>query len=310
MKPYVMKRILITIPLLIGISFVSFCLINLMPTDPAEAALRVNQTPTITQEMIEEMRLHLGLDQPFFSRYLKWVSDGLHGDFGLSYTNQRPVLEQILQAFPPTLMLAGVSLVIVLTISILFGVLCAVYQDSVLDRLARSVVFFITAMPNFWVGLLLIWLFSVKLNLLPTSGMGTPGSIVLPAVTLSLLYISTYMRLIRNNMATNLNENYVLYARIRGIKEETIIRHVFKNSLHSSLAALGMSIPRMIAGTVVVENIFAWPGLGRLCVEAIFNRDFPMIQAYVLQMAVLFVISNLMVDIVISIIDPRIRRGV
>ncbi len=310
MKSYIIKRLLSTIPLLVGISFISFCLINFMPTDPAEAALRVNQTPTITQEMIKDMRHQLGLDQPFFYRYFKWVADGLQGNFGLSYSNQRPVLEQIRQAFPPTLMLAGVSLLIVLIISISAGVLCAVYQDGIFDRLARAIVFFATAMPNFWVGLLFIWLFSVKLNLLPTSGMDSGSSIILPAVTLSLLYISTYMRLIRNNMVANLNENYVLYARIRGIKEGTIIRHVFKNSLHSSLAALGMSIPRMIAGTVVVENIFAWPGLGRLCVEAIFNRDFPMIQAYVLQMAVLFVISNLVVDIVISIIDPRIRRGV
>lgn len=309
MKQYLIKRLLTTIPLLLGISFISFCLVNLMPTDPAEAVLRVNQTPTITEESIEQMRTKLGLDKPFFTRYVDWVINSLKGDFGVSYTDQKPVLEQLQKALPPTLMLAGVSLILVLTISITMGVLCAVYQDSIGDRLIRFVVFITTAMPNFWVGLLLIWLFAVKLNLFPTSGMETANSIILPAITLSLLYISTYMRLIRNNMTANLNETYVLYARIRGIKESTIIRHVFKNSLHSSLAALGMSIPRMIAGTVVVENIFAWPGIGRLCVNAIFNRDFPVIQAYVLQMAVLFVISNLVVDIIISIIDPRIRRS-
>ena len=163
-------------------------------------------------------------------------------------------------------------------------------------------------MPSFWVGLLLIWIFSVKLNLFPTSGMERPSSIVLPAITLALAYISTYVRLIRNNMVQNKHENYVYYARIRGLKETTIIKHIFKNSLQSSLTALGMSIPKLIAGTVIVENIFAWPGVGRVCVDAIFNRDFPVIQAYILLMAVLFVICNLLVDILSVAIDPRIRK--
>ena len=138
--------------------------------------------------------------------------------------------------------------------------------------------------------------------------MERPSSIVLPAITLALAYISTYVRLIRNNMVQNKHENYVYYARIRGLKETTIIKHIFKNSLQSSLTALGMSIPKLIAGTVVVENIFAWPGVGRVCVDAIFNRDFPVIQAYILLMAVLFVICNLLVDILSVAIDPRIRK--
>ena len=163
-------------------------------------------------------------------------------------------------------------------------------------------------MPSFWVGLLLIWIFSVKLNLFPTSGMERPSSIVLPAITLALAYISTYVRLIRNNMVQNKHENYVYYARIRGLKESTIIKHIFKNSLQTSITALGMSIPKLIAGTVIVENIFAWPGVGRLCVTAIYNRDFPIIQAYILLMAVLFVICNLLVDILSVAIDPRMRK--
>ena len=138
--------------------------------------------------------------------------------------------------------------------------------------------------------------------------MERPSSIVLPAITLALSYISTYVRLIRNNMVQNKHENYVYYARIRGLKETTIIKHIFKNSLQSSLTALGMSIPKLIAGTVIVENIFAWPGVGRVCVDAIFNRDFPVIQAYILLMAVLFVICNLLVDILSVAIDPRMRK--
>ena len=139
-----------------------------------------------------------------------------------------------------------------------------------------------------------MWLFAVKLNLLPTSGMETPSSVILPAVTLSLAYISTYVRLLRNNMVQNKLENYVLYAKARGLKERKILQHIFKNSLQSSIAALGMSIPKLIAGTVIVEHIFAWPGVGRLCVTAIFNHDYPIIQAYVLLMAVLFVVFNLL----------------
>ena len=138
--------------------------------------------------------------------------------------------------------------------------------------------------------------------------MTAPNAVVLPSITLSLGYISTYVRLIRNNMVQNKHENYVYYARIRGLKETTIIKHIFKNSLQSSLTALGMSIPKLIAGTVIVENIFAWPGVGRVCVDAIFNRDFPVIQAYILLMAVLFVICNLLVDILSVAIDPRMRK--
>lgn len=172
----------------------------------------------------------------------------------------------------------------------------------------RAWVFIGTAMPSFWIGILLMWLFAVKLNWFPTSGMEQASSVILPAVTLSLVFISTYVRLIRNNMVQNKTENYVLYARVRGLKERTIIWKVFRNSLQLSITALGMSIPKLIAGTVIVENIYAWPGIGRLCVTAIFNSDFPIIQAYILIMGVMFVVCNLLVDLLNSALDPRIRR--
>lgn len=153
-----------------------------------------------------------------------------------------------------------------------------------------------------------MWLFAVEIPIFPTSGMRTPDSVVLPAVTLALGYIATYVRLIRNNMIQNEHANFVLYARVRGLKNSTITKHVLKNSLNSSLTALGMSIPKLIAGTVVIENIFAWPGVGRLCVTAIFDWDFPTIQAYVLIMAILFVVCNLLVDIGVTVVDPRMRQ--
>ena len=307
MRDYILKRLATVIPILIGISFLSFALISLSPSNPAEVALRVNEIVP-TEEAVRAMEEQLGTNKPYIERYVTWLTDSLQGDFGNSYVNNKPVATLIGQAIPNTIKLALVALLITIVFSVLVGILCAVYEGSFGDKLARALVFVGTAMPSFWVGLLLIWIFSVKLNLFPTSGMERPSSIVLPAITLALSYISTYVRLIRNNMVQNKHENYVYYARIRGLKETTIIKHIFKNSLQSSLTALGMSIPKLIAGTVVVENIFAWPGVGRVCVDAIFNRDFPVIQAYILLMAVLFVICNLLVDILSVAIDPRIRK--
>lgn len=306
MKDYLVKRLLSIVPILIGISFLSFIIINLSPSDPAEVALRVNEI-TPTEEAIEGMREELGLDKPFLERYVIWLKDCINGDFGNSYVNKKPVGEEVARVLPATLKLASVSLIITIIVSVCCGVFCAVFEDSVGDRIIRGIIFIGTSMPSFWIGLLLIWIFSVKLDLLPTSGMETPSSIILPSITLSLVYISTYTRLIRNNMIKNKSENYVLYARVRGLKESTIIRHIFKNSLQSYIVALGMSIPKLIAGTVVVENIFAWPGIGRLCINAIFNRDYPIIQAYILIMAVLFIICNLLVDIITVLLDPRLR---
>ncbi len=307
MKNFILKRLISIIPILVGISFLSFFIINLSPSDPAEVALRVNEIVP-TEEAIETMREELGLDKPFFERYKTWLSSSLKGDFGTSYVNKKMVSDEIAKALPATLKLASVSLVITLVVSIGAGVFCAVYENSIGDKITRGIIFLSTAMPSFWVGILLIWIFSVKFNLFPTSGMEKASSVVLPAITLSLSYISTYVRLIRNNMVQNKRENYVLYARVRGLKESTIIKHVFKNSLQTSITALGMSIPKLIAGTVVVENIFAWPGIGRLCVTAIYNRDYPIIQAYILIMALLFVVCNLLVDIFSAVLDPRMRR--
>ncbi|MBO0997514.1 ABC transporter permease subunit [Bacillus sp. SD075] len=307
MSLYLLKRVLAIIPIILGISFLAFVLINLRASDPAEIALRVNQV-TPTDEMIEAMRLSLGLDKPYFVRYFSWLVNSLQGDFGISYVTHEPVSNQIAMALPATLQLAAVALVIIISVSIFISILCTIYEGSIFDKVMRAIVFISTAMPSFWIGILLIWLFSVKLNWFDTSGMEKPSSVVLPAITLSLGFISTYVRLIRNNMIKNKNENFVLYARVRGLKERTIIKKVFRNSLQISLTALGMSIPKLIAGTVIVENIFAWPGIGRLCVTAIFNSDFPIIQAYILIMGVMFVVCNLLVDILNTVIDPRMRK--
>ncbi len=306
---YIVRRTLTAIPLMLMISFVCFVFINLIPSDPAEVALRIRQTPFITPEMIEQVRHELGLDQPYIVRYFQWLVKCLELDFGVSYVNPaRTVLGEFERTLPATLQLAGTSLIFVVGLSLPIGFFCAVYKDGWFDRIMRSFVFITTSMPAYWIGLLLIWVVSIKMNLLPTSGSATWKHLILPAFTVSLTYISTYIRLIRNNMLENMKQDYVTYATVRGIPQRKILlKHILKNSLHTCIVAIGMSIPQLIAGTIVVENVFAWPGLGQLCISSIFNRDYPIIQAYVLFVGILFVVFNLLFDIIQHIVDPRLR---
>lgn len=264
MKRYVVRRLLMAIPLLLAISFVCFCFINLIPSNPAEVALRVQQTPVITDEIIAAMEEQLGLNKPFFVRYFDWVLGCLHGDFGISYVNpKRTVAGELLRCLPATLQLAGTSFVIVAVLSIPICFLCAVYKDGWFDKIMRGLVFVTTAMPAYWVGLLLMWGIGVKLNWLPTNGNGTWRHLILPSFTVALSYISTYIRLIRNNMLENMKQDYVLYANVRGLPQKSIlVKHILKNSMHTCIVAMGMSIPQLISGTIVVENVFSWPGLG------------------------------------------------
>lgn len=313
MNKYIAKRLLSIIPLLFAVSLFTFIFINMIPSDPAEVALRVNQTPVISEQLLQETRESLGLNDPYFVRYFNWIKGAVQFDFGISYTTPSLMVEdKILAALPNTIKLAGFSLLLVIVISLPVGFLCAVYKDGLFDKIMRGILFVTTAMPSYWIGLMMIWLISIKLDLLPTSG-NYDGfkSLILPSVTVALTYIATFIRLIRNNMIENMKEDYVLYANVRGLKQRNIlIKHILRNSLHTCVVAVGMSIPQLIAGTIVVENVFAWPGLGTLCIDAIFNRDYPVIQAYVLLIGVLFVVFNLAFDIIQTVIDPKLRVGV
>lgn len=310
MKRYVVRRMLMAVPLLLAISFICFLFINLIPSNPAEVALRVQQMPVITEEAIAEMEAMLGLNKPFLIRYVDWLVGCLHGDFGISYVNPaRTVASELMRSLPATLQMAGASFVIVVVLSIPIGFLCAVYKDGWFDKIMRGVVFITTAMPAYWVGLLLMWGVGVKLGWLPTNGSGTWKHLLLPAFTVALSYISTYIRLIRNNMLENMKQDYVLYANVRGLPQKAIlVKHILKNSMHTCIVAMGMSIPQLISGTIVVENVFSWPGLGTLCISSIFNRDYPVIQTYVLLIGVLFVVFNLLFDILQTVSDPRLRK--
>ena len=306
MLRFFLKRLLFMVPILIGITIITFAIAEFSSTDPAEVSIRVNgMLPTA--ELIEATRQEFGLDKPFLTRYADWLSSALHGDLGLSYVTRLPVTNSILEALPATLFLALTALLIIISVSLAAGTLSARAENSKTDWFFRGFIFFSSSMPGFWVALILIWIFSVQLNVFPTNGMRSASSVVLPAVTLSLAYIGTYMRLIRSEMIKTAHEDWVLFARGRGLSEKSITWHMIKNSLHASLTALGMSIPKLIAGAFIIESIFAWPGIGRLCVEAVFNRDLPIIQAYVLLMATLFVFFNLVSDLLGLFLDPRQR---
>lgn len=308
MKKYIMKRFALTIPMLLAISFISFILISFIPSDPAEVSLRVNEI-IATEETIEAMREILGLNKPFLVRYVDWLKNVIQLDFGSSYINKnRLVFDEIKRTMPVTLKLSSISFIIVILVSFPVGILSAVYKNKAFDKITRIFVFISTAIPNYWLGLLLMWIFALKLKLVPTGGATSFKHFILPAITLSMTYISTYVRLIRNSMLDNMKENYVFYAKVRGLSKKTIVlKHVLSNSLQSTITALGMSFVQLIAGTFVIENIFSIPGIGRLCITAIFNRDYPIIQAYILMMGVLFVFCNLFIDILQMIIDPRLK---
>ncbi|QDR79668.1 nickel ABC transporter permease subunit NikB [Sporomusa termitida] len=307
MFAYVVKRLLSLIPVLVGISMITFLILRLTPGDPAEAYLRLSQIPP-TEAAVAAVREELGLDRPLIVQYGDWLVKALTLDFGKSYATHRPVWDEMMFLLPATVQLAGVSLVFTLVLSIPMGIFSALYKDGWFDNFCRFIAFTSAAMPNFWLGFMLMYFFALKLDLLPTLGRGSWAHFILPALTLSFSYIATYVRLLRTSMLENLEQPFVLYARARGLQESLVIgRHVLKNALLPLVTALGMSIGHLLSGSVIVESVFSWPGIGRFCVSAILNRDYPVVQCFVLMMAVVFVIANLFVDIAYAWLDPRIR---
>lgn len=305
---YFLSRLLLIPPLMLLISLVAFGLLHLVPSDPAEVALRLNDIE-LTPEIIAQTRQELGLDQPFWQRYWLWLGNALQGDFGRSFINNQPILDEMLNALPTTLLLAGSALTLIVVVSVILAILAMFKPNHALDNSVRAVLFLFTAMPNYWLALLLIWGLAVKLNLFPVGGLEQPQGIILPSLTLALGYIGTYFRLLRGAMLNQLQQPYIFYARARGLSDKRLIfRHVLPNSLHNALTGIGMSIPKLLAGSVVVENLFALNGVGRLCIQAIFGRDYPMIQAYVLLMSALFLGFNLLIDVVQHWLDPRLRK--
>ncbi|MFM1655752.1 nickel/cobalt ABC transporter permease [Brevibacillus sp. B_LB10_24] len=308
MGGYIVKRILIALPLLVVISFLTFVLNHLSPMDPAEIILRAQEVPVITDELIAETRTALGMDRPLLVRYVDWLTSCLQLDFGSSYVTGKPVWSLLGPALLNTLKLTLISTVFIIVLSIILGIVCALREGKVLDLSVRGLSFLLTSIPPYWLASLMVWYFSVKLDWFPTNGMDSYSSYVLPVTVIVIGYAGIYFRMIRSSMLSNLHEDYVLYGRACGLPERRITMHILRNSLQVAVSVFGLAIPIILGSTVVVENIFAWPGLGTLTVKSILSRDFPMIQAYVLVLAAAFVLFNTVSDIINAVLNPRLRK--
>lgn len=310
MARYIIRRLLLAIPLLLIISFITFVFINLSPQDPAQLILQAQGIPNITNDLIAQTKEELGLNQPFIIRYLHWVVACMQLDFGDSYVTGKPIWSLVGPALLNTLKLTLVSSIVVIVLSILLGVLSAINEGKMIDKSVRGISFLLTSMPSYWLAAILIWYISVKLDLLPTSGMDSYKSYILPVTVIAISYAGIYFRNVRSSMISNLNEDYVLYGRASGLSEKKITMHILRNSLQVAISIFGMAIPIILGGTVVVENVFAWPGLGSLSIRSILSRDFPVIQAYVLIVAVAFVLFNTISDIVNAALNPKMRKEI
>jgi len=309
MLGFVVARVLLLPPMLLGVSAMIFLLLRLGRGDPALDYLRLSQVPP-TDAAVAEARAMLGLDLPLWEQYGLWLAKALQLDFGLSYVTRRPVLDDMLYYLPATLELAAVALALTLFVSVPLGLWAARHRDRWPDMAVRAIAFLGVSMPNFWLGFLLVMLFSVTLGWLPALGRGTTAHIVMPAITVALMSLSINARLLRASLLEASGQRHVLYARLRGLSEGQVTRnHILRNALLPMVTATGMHIGELIGGALVVESIFGWPGIGRFAVSAIYNRDYPVLQCFTLLMTVIFMTCNLVVDILYAWIDPRIRLG-
>lgn len=299
------RRLLQIVIVLCGISFITFALTYMAPGDPVRAMYAASGTIP-REEILEQTREKMGLNEPFFTQYLSWLTDCLRGDFGTSYMYHRPVAELILERLGPTLRLAFFSLVLMLIVAVPLGILSATHKGRPADFIIRVGTFFGVSLPNFWVGLMLLYVFSVRLGVLPvvSDGQGF-RKMILPAVTLAFAMAGKYTRQVRTAFLGELNQDYVTGARCRGISERMILwRHVLPNAVLPLITMLGLSLGSLLGGTAVVEVIFSYPGLGNLAVDAITSMDYPLIQGYVLWIALIYMALNLLVDLSYRFLAP------
>ncbi len=295
---------------LLGVSFLTFSLTFIAPGDPVDAILETGDT-IVSQETIERTRHELGLDRPFHEQYLSWLNGVVHGDMGRSYSAKIPVQDKLLQNLPGTLFLAGTAIVMMLIISLPAGVISALYRNRWPDQVIRFFTFLGVSMPSFWVGLILLYVFGLKLGLFPIAGGEVSlDRMILPAFTLAILLSSKYTRQVRTAVLEELGQDYVTGLKARGMSMTRILlRHVLPNAFLPLITLLGLSIGWLLGGVAVIEIVFSWPGIGRVAVRAIEARDYPLLQGFVLWIATLYMFVNLIVDISYAYLDPRLRKG-
>lgn len=307
MARFILRRLVTLAPLLFGVSVIVFLLLHLGPNDPAMSYLRLSNIPP-TDAALEEARETLGLNRPLMEQYLAWLSRAVRLDFGISYTTKAPVTKHLLHYLPNTIYLAAVSMLITVALSLPLGILAAKSKGRWPDHLTRLLAYIGVSTPSFWLAFLMIIVFAVRLGWLPSMGLGGFRHVIMPAFSVALMSTCINMRLIRGNMLEQMHTRHVLYARLRGVKEGYILTgHVLKNSLIPVVTAMGMHIGEILGGAVVAEVIFSWPGVGRYAVSAIYNRDFPVMQCFILMMTAIFVLCNLLTDILYAFLDPSIR---
>lgn len=310
MRGYAIRRLLQLIPILLGITFLSFAMMRLAGGD-AITEMYGNKG-AVSQEVIDLKRAELGLDKPFVTQYFAWLGGMLRGDMGVSYVSGRDVFKTFISKLPATLLLTAMSILLTVLISIPLGVLAAVRHDGVTDYCLRFLSFIGNSLPNFFVALLLMQLLAIKLNWLPVISSGTSiKSALMPTLTLAISMSAKYMRQVRATVLEELNKDYVMGARARGVRGGVILwRSVIKSSMLTIITLLALSIGSLLGGTAIIESIFMWDGVGKLAVDAITMRDYPLIQAYVVWMALIYVVVNLVTDLLYHALDPRIRLGV
>jgi ABC-type dipeptide/oligopeptide/nickel transport system permease component len=303
MNVYLVRRLLQSLLVLFGVSFVVFFILHLTG-DPALVLL----PPDATAEDIRRFREAMGFNDPFLVQYGRFLSGAVRGDFGQSVRHGEPAFGLVVERLPATFELSGAALLIALALAIPAGIVSAVRRNSVVDYVSTVSALLGQSMPTFWLGIMLILVFSVQWHLLPSSGRGSLDHLILPAITLGLFTTARIMRLTRSGMLEVLNQDYIRTARAKGVADPPVVwKHALKNAAIPIVTIVGIELGTLLGGAVITETIFAWPGVGRLSVQAIYNRDYPVVQASVFLLASTFVIVNLLVDLVYTYLDPRIR---
>jgi len=305
MLKVILRRVIVYLPMLLGLTIIVFSMMHLIPGDPAEVILAQSGA---RPEAVARLRAQLGLDLPLHVQYGQYLSGLLRGDMGTSLFTYRPVTEIIAQNLPSTMVLTIAAMSLAIVVGVTVGVLAAVYQGTWVDNVAMTLAVVSISMPGFWLGLLLIYLFSLYLGWLPSGGQGSVQHLVLPATVLGANAAATIARLVRSGLLEVLRQEYIMTARSKGLSERLVLfRHALKNALIPLVTVMGLQFGFLLGGTVVIETVFARQGLGRVVVEAIIYKDLPVVQGIVLFVAVTYMLVNLFVDICYALIDPRIR---
>ncbi|GAA3663416.1 ABC transporter permease [Asaccharospora irregularis] len=314
MKEKIVKRLFNVIPMLFFISIISFLLMHLAPGDPIQAYI----TPKMSAVDIERVRHNMGLDQPIYIQYFKWLINAVQGNLGYSLINHRPVATVIFDRIPNTILITLTALILSLIIAIPVGLISGYNKNSVLDNVLNVIAYIGISIPSFWFAMMIIYIFSLKLNLLPSIGMRTIGvdttvdlikHMIMPVIVLSYYNVCVFTRYIRSSTIGQLNEDYVLTQYAYGASaKEVLFKHVFKNTLLPIITIFAMSLPQLVTGAFITETIFGWPGMGQLGVTAIFGYDYPVVMGITMISSVVLIIGNLIADILYQVVDPRIKH--